>query len=138
MKFFEQARRDQSEFTVYMIFGCLTTIINYLVYLFCRFTLGPENIILNTSLAWLTSVLFAYFTNKIWVFKTTNYRFYYIARELSIFISSRFITGLLDIAIMKICVDWAGFNDLIIKVISSILVIIINYLFSKIIIFRGR
>lgn len=129
---------NRSEIFSYVFFGMLTTLVNYLVYLLCRHGLGPEHLIINTCIAWFVSVLFAYITNKIWVFKNNNFGIAYLIQELMSFIFSRLFTGVLDVVIMKICVDFVGFNDLATKIVSNIIVIVLNYLLSKKIVFRAR
>ncbi len=129
---------DRSEIISYVFFGMLTTLVNYLVYLLCRQEFGIENLIINTSIAWFVSVLFAYITNKIWVFRNNNFRIANLIQELLAFITSRLFTGILDVVIMKICVDFAGFNDLATKIISNIIVIVLNYLLSKKFVFRAK
>ncbi len=119
------------EIITYLVFGILTTIINYLVYILCRTYIGVDQVILNTFIAWFAAVIFAYITNKLWVFNNWNLKKSHLLKEFTSFLTSRLFSGLVDISIMKIFVDMLGFNDLITKILSNIVVIILNYLISK-------
>ena len=121
----------------YAIFGILTTIINIVVYLFFAHILKKE-IILSTLAAWFFSVLFAYVTNRKWVFHSGILTFSNIIREAVAFFICRLATGMADILIMFVFVNIFHFNDLFIKIISNIAVIILNYVASKWIIFNHK
>ena len=119
------------------IFGILTTIINIVVYLFFAHILKKE-VMLSTLAAWFLSVLFAYVTNRKWVFHSGVLTFSNIIREAVAFFICRLATGIADILIMFIFVNIFHFNDLFIKIISNIAVIILNYVASKWIIFNHK
>ena len=121
----------------YAIFGILTTIINIVVYLFFAHILKKE-IMLSTLAAWFFSVLFAYVTNRKWVFHSGILKFSNIIREAVAFFICRLATGMADILIMFVFVNIFHFNDLFIKIISNIAVIILNYVASKWIIFNHK
>ena len=121
----------------YAIFGILTTIINIVVYLFLAHILKKE-IMLSTLAAWFFSVLFAYVTNRKWVFHSGILTFSNIIREAVAFFICRLATGMADILIMFVFVNIFHFNDLFIKIISNIAVIILNYVASKWIIFNHK
>ena len=121
----------------YAIFGILTTIINIVVYLFFAHILKKE-VMLSTLAAWFLSVLFAYVTNRKWVFHSGVLTFSNIIREAVAFFICRLATGIADILIMFIFVNIFHFNDLFIKIISNIAVIILNYVASNWIIFNHK
>mgnify|MGYP000714352182 FL=1 len=121
----------------YAIFGILTTIINIVVYLFFAHILKKE-VMLSTLAAWFLSVLFAYVTNRKRVFHSGVLTFSNIIREAVAFFICRLATGIADILIMFIFVNIFHFNDLFIKIISNIAVIILNYVASKWIIFNHK
>lgn len=116
---------------LYLIFGILTTLVNYGVYFVCRMAFGIDVIILNTSIAWLAAVVFAFLTNRIWVFGSEATGLAGIVSEFIRFIFSRIATGFLDVGFMQVFSGWLGFQDLIMKVVSNIIVIIANYGASK-------
>ncbi len=120
---------------LYLIFGVLTTLVNFVTYYICYTKFHWINLASNT-VAWILSVMFAFITNKIWVFKSKSFQTELVLRELITFIVSRLSTWLLETVIMIIGVDILKGYWLIAKVIASVLVVILNYVFSKLFIFR--
>lgn len=121
----------------YGIFGVLTTVVNILTYVICSKYLGFTTVV-STVVAWVVAVLFAYVTNRKWVFHSKATGAKAIAVEVCSFFACRLLTGLLDVGFMKVFVDILHFNDVIIKALSNILVIILNYVASKLVIFKKR
>ncbi len=121
----------------YLIVGGLTTLVSLVVYYICVFTfLNANNSIelqVANILSWIAGVIFAYFTNRKYVFESKNEN---KLQEASKFVSSRISTLLLDMLIMWFGVTILGFNDKIIKIISQVFVIIGNYILSKIFVFK--
>ena len=120
------------ELILYGIFGVLTTIVNILVYYICSNLLHIHYLI-STIIAWVISVLFAYTTNRKFVFESKNKN---IVKEIISFFSFRILSGIIDVAIMYIFVDIFKWDDLIVKILSNVVVIILNYIFSKLFIFK--
>lgn len=121
----------------YLVFGVGTTVVNIVSYaLFAR--ICGFNTIVSNILAWILAVAFAYITNKLWVFESKCTEIKEIMNELIKFISCRLLTGIIDLLIMFVFVDLLLFNDIIIKCISNIIVIILNYVASKIFIFKKK
>lgn len=125
------------ELISYGIFGVLTTVINIVVYTVCYNRLGISNVASNI-IAWILSVLFAYVTNKIWVFESKSTERKVLLYELSSFFGCRLATGLLDLLIMYVTVDKLALNSTLMKCVSNVLVIIANYIFSKLVIFKKK
>lgn len=125
------------EFINYLIFGLLTTIVNILSYeLFTK--IFNLNYLISTIIAWGVSVIFAYVTNKIFVFESkTNAKIEKIKEVIS-FIGFRILSGIIDIIFMYITVDIFDFNDSLMKIVSNVVIIILNYLFSKLFIFKEK
>lgn len=123
------------EVILYLFFGAGTTLVNIVVYYICGHGFYLS-ISLSTIIAWILSVLFAYVTNKIWVFNSNRRELKDILIEFTRFVGCRLTTGLIDLVIMVVFCTWLSFNDLVIKIISNGLVIIMNYIFSKLIIFK--
>lgn len=121
----------------YLIVGVLTTLVSLAVYYGSVFTfLNPDNAFqlqLANIISWITGVIFAYFTNRKYVFESKDPN---KIKEAVKFTSSRIITLLLDMLIMFLGVTVLCFNDKIIKLISQILVVIGNYVFSKLFVFK--
>lgn len=124
------------EFILYIIFGVGTTLVNILVYTVSTRILRLD-ILSSTVTAWFLSVLFAYVTNRSYVFGSKNNTLKAILPELVKFFASRLFTGAIDVLIMYLFANRLGFNDLIIKIISNIVVVLSNYLISRWFIFRG-
>jgi len=120
------------EILSYGIFGILTTVISIVTYHICFYTFSISNII-SEIVSWVISVLFAYVTNRLWVFGEKNNN---IVKQMSEFFLCRLATGLLGLLIMFVGVDVLGLEGGIIKIISSFLVIVINYVASKLFIFK--
>lgn len=123
----------------YLIFGILTTIISLITYYLLIITiLNPNNPIelqISNIISWIFSVTFAYITNKKYVFDSKEKN---IKKEIIKFYSSRLSTLFIDIILMFIFVTILKLNDKIIKLIVSIIIIILNYILSKLIVFKKR
>ena len=121
----------------YAIFGVLTTIVNIVTYYVAAHFLKMP-IMISTMLAWFLAVLFAYITNRKWVFHSSADTPGRILAEIIAFFSCRIATGIVDWLCMWIFVDLLDFNDVIIKAMANVLVIILNYIASKLLIFKGK
>ena len=115
---------------LYVFFGGLTTLINWGAYALCYNVLGVSNVP-SVIIAWILGVAFAFVTNKIWVFESRSFDTKTVMRELWTFVAARLATGLLDLGIMYLAVDVLGGNGNVWKLISNVIVIILNYVFSK-------
>ena len=116
---------------IYFIVGCLSTFVNLLSYAFYR--LFIPSYLINIILSWLTSLVFAFFMNRKYVFKSKNNK---IKQEFLSFTISRLLTLGMEILFMYLLVDLIQINDLIAKVIVQFLVFLANYLFCKFIVFK--
>lgn len=123
------------EMILYLFFGGCTTMINIVFYAVST-RIFEFDTIASTILAWILSVLFAYATNRKYVFESTNTTCAEIVKEIVSFFSCRVFSGVLDLVIMWLFVDVIGYNDLVIKIISNVIVIIINYVASKWFVFK--
>ena len=129
MKIFKKYKEQ----LLYIVFGIATTLVNFFAY-FLLSKLGLLTAI-STVLAWILSVFFAFFTNRRYVFKAEKNAF---LKQFLSFFSMRIATGILDLFAMVLFVDVLKFNDLLIKILSNILVIILNYIFSKFWVFKVK
>ena len=120
---------------LYLIFGVLTTVVNYLVYLPCYNLLGWSAGVSNV-LAWVIAVAFAFLTNKPFVFKSHDWTWKTVWPELSKFVGCRIGSGVLETAILLLCVDILGWNGNVWKLATAVLVIILNYIGSKFLVFK--
>lgn len=126
-----------SDMIPYLIFGVLTTVVNIASYWLLAHPLGLPTVP-STVIAWVLAVLFAYVTNRKWVFHSEAKTRQEIIKEGVSFYLCRLGTGILDWAGMYLMVDVLHWNDLIVKIALNVVVIILNYVASKLIVFRKR
>ncbi len=121
----------------YLVFGVLTTVVNYAVYLpvynFCGISAAVSNMI-----AWVVAVAFAFLTNKPFVFHSHDWSAQTVLPELTKFVSCRIASGALETVILFLSVDCMNWNGNIWKLVTQVLVIIINYVGSKLLVFRKK
>lgn len=120
---------------MYLIFGVLTTIVNYIVFLPVYNWMALSAAVSN-AIAWVVAVAFAYLTNKPFVFKSHDWSWKTVAPELTKFVSCRVASGAMETVILLITVDLLGWNGNIWKLITNILVVIVNYFGSKLLVFK--
>lgn len=136
MRFIE-LYKEHKEGINYLIFGALTTILSLAVYYILTMTfLSPKDAFqlqVANIISWIVGVLFAYVTNRKFVFESKNNK---VLKEFINFFLSRISTLLLDMLIMFIFVTLLKYNNQIMKLISQILVILGNYILSKMLVFK--
>ncbi len=120
---------------LYLIFGVLTTAVNYLVYLPVYNLLGLSAAVSNV-LAWAAAVAFAYVTNKPFVFKSRDWSWRTVVPELGKFVGCRVASGAAETLILLVTVDLLGWNGNVWKLAASVLVVVLNYFASKFLVFR--
>ena len=121
----------------YLFFGALTTLVNYLVYFPCYNLLHLSTVASNV-IAWVVAVAFAYLTNKPFVFKSHDWSMKTVAPELAKFVGCRVGSGLLETALLFLTVDLLHWNGNLMKIILSLMVVILNYVGSKLLVFRKK
>ena len=121
---------------LYIFFGICTTFVNIASFWFMAHIFNFKAVF-SSIVSWIFSVIFAYITNRGWVFEARATGAKNIFREIYSFFACRFATGALDCFIMFLCVDVFGFNDMMIKVISNVIVVVLNYVSSKIFVFKN-
>jgi len=131
--------KKHQEIINYLIIGVLTTVVSLVIYyaLVCTI-LNPENSLelqVANILAWIGSVLFAYVTNRKFVFQSKSQE---VIKEFTSFVGSRFLTLLADMVLMFLGVTLCHFNDKTIKLLSQIIVIVANYILSKCFVFNKK
>ena len=121
----------------YLIFGVLTTAVNILVYaLFVHIFHIDYKV--ATTVAWIISVIFAFFTNKLYVFNSKDLSINRILKELVNFGFFRVLSLLVDLLIMFLLIDLFMINDIVAKITANIVVIVLNYVTSKYLTFRNK
>ncbi len=133
--------KKYKEIILYLLFGVCTTLVNWVVY--AIMVKGLElNMIPANAVAWVAAVTFAFFTNKVWVFESKSWDAKTAIREALSFYAARIVTGIIEIflptGLYKIGLDrdLFGVKGFAAKIIVSIIVIILNYVFSKLFVFR--
>lgn len=133
-----------SEIFLYIYIGGLTTIINIVSWNF--FFKLIDKFIVSEQVAWkvaegiafVVAVIFAFFADKIIVFKSRSFVPTILFAELGIFISARLVTELINVGLMMFIIDYQKQDPFFGKVVASVVVIVLNYLFSKFVIFRKK
>lgn len=141
---------DLRELVTYFFTGVATTLVNWGCYaLFVR--LLPEkpelfgvafNVTVSNVIAWVVAVIFAFVTNKIWVFRSCSWKPKFVMREAALFVSARLLTGVLEMVGVPLLVGLGmdqpllGAPGMWAKVAVSVIVMVLNYIFSKLIVFR--
>lgn len=127
--------KENKEILNYLIFGVLTTVVNYVSYFAATKLFGINYLVANV-IAWFISVVFSYITNKFWVFENKSVEIKDLVKEIFLFVSARIMSGGIETLFLFVFVSLLGFDDGIIKIIASVFVVIFNYFFSKLIIFK--
>lgn len=119
----------------YLFFGGLTTLVNFIVYTPLHHWLQLSAALSNV-IAWVVAVAFAYLTNKPFVFKSHDWSLQVVLPELGKFVGCRIGSGLLETGLLALTVDYLCWNGIVMKIIASVLVVILNYIGSKLLVFR--
>ena len=120
----------------YLFFGVLTTVVNYIIYLPC-YNLLSFSAAISNMIAWIAAVAFAYLTNKPFVFRSHDWSAKTVIPELTKFVGARIASGVLETGIIFLTVDLLRWNGNVMKLVTSVLVVIINYVASKLLVFRN-
>ncbi len=137
------------EIISYLFFGVMTTLVNFVTYsLLVKFVFdnnpGDSQVTLSNGIAWCTAVIFAFFTNKLFVFESKSFAPLTFMKELLSFVGARIVTGLMETFIPTLLINAGldgtlfGVKGLIAKLVIAIAVIILNYVFSKLVSFRKK
>ena len=134
--------REHKEGMRYLIFGALATAVNIISYaifasLILRFLSDAVRVNASEIIAFIISLIFAYFTNKLYVFESKTNSMKELLREMFSFAGCRIFTEVVSIVIMNMAI-WFNINDIIMKIVANIIVIILNFVLSKLIIFKKK
>lgn len=129
--------RKYEEGINYLIFGFLAFVLNYVLY-FLFASAMHVHYMAATALSWILTVVFAYWTNRTFVFKSKNKDVQSLGKEFVSFIGARVATEVLELALMFIMVDCAELNEYISKLVCQFIVIVANYFLSKLWIFKEK
>ncbi|MBQ9531532.1 MAG: GtrA family protein [Eubacterium sp.] len=146
--------KNKKEILMYILFGVLTTLVSWGTYILLENAL-KLSVFFSNLLSWICAVSFAYITNKLWVFESKSFDVKTLFKEISTFLASRGITGVLEIALVPLLAKW-GFDNpffslakgmilkgdvfytegIYSKISVAVIVVILNYIFSKLIVFK--
>lgn len=143
IKFAWDMYKKYEEAINYLFFGFLAFLVNMVAYALATWVLGADDdkivlVLIATAFAWVVSVLFAYWTNRSFVFKSKVKDKEGIWKEFSAFVGARIVTGGMELVIMYVMVDLAGINNMISKFVCNVVVIVSNYIFSKLLVFKKK
>ena len=129
--------KKHKEIITYIFWGVAATGVNWLCY---SMFVGVLHLDINVGniLSWLITIIFAFITNKLFVFQSTSLKLSRLFSELVSFVACRLFTGILTIAGMELMVNGLGWSNLFGKIAVSVLSLVLNYILSKLFIFRGR
>ena len=142
------------EIVSYLVFGVLTTVVNFVTYMIMGIFAGEnyeekvlfniggldvQLILLMNAIAWIVSVLFAFITNKLFVFESSSWKGSVFFSELFSFIGARVISFLIfEELVFALLINALSLNDIVSKIVISVFVVIFNYVASKLVIFRKK
>lgn len=127
--------KKNKEILLYLFFGGLSFLISIGSYAWLNIYLRINELVANI-LSWIITVLFAFFTNRVWVFKSEQKGFDNFIKQMVSFFGGRVITLVIEEIILYIFITSLRFPSLLIKIIAQIIVIIMNYIISKSIVFK--
>ncbi len=135
----EEVKKDEvknkSELISYAIFGVATTVVSMVVYGVCNSVFEMHYLISNI-ISWVIAVAFAYITNKMFVFKTRGMGFAQLKREITLFVSARLASLGIEELGLFILIGLIGWGEILAKLVMQVVVIVLNYIFSKLVIFK--
>lgn len=139
------------EIITYIIAGGLTTLVNLITFQVFNNLLGQEKYLISNIIAWIVGVIFAYIINKLWVFESKSWQANVILKEIPEFVGARLFSLFIEefglwlfvdkLRFDRFSFDLFGFNingKLISKLVLAVIVVILNYVFSKLVIFKTK
>ncbi|MBO7762549.1 MAG: GtrA family protein [Clostridia bacterium] len=137
LRLFEPFYKKHKEGLLYLFFGGVTTLVSFFVFWLCESPLGIDPLLSNL-ISWVIAVAVAYITNRIWVFTAHASGARAVSLEILSFYLSRVATFLVEEAIILIFVTWLMLPAMPVKIAASVIVVILNYVLSKIFVFRKK
>lgn len=125
------------EIVNYLVFGVLATLVNFVSYFICARILHIDEVI-SSGISWFCAVLFAYFTNRIFVFESKESGIKSILKEMLAFFLARVLSGITcDVGTFALMVKVLNINDIVSKIVTQVMVVVMNYVLSKFVIFKN-
>ena len=134
-RIFEPFYKKNKEVLLYLFFGGLTFLISVVTYAYFTMMFGMNELIANIF-SWIIAVLFAFVTNKIWVFQSKNDTILAFVREVVAFFAGRVATLVVEEVILFVFITMLQWNSLGVKIAAQVIVIVLNYVISKLLVFK--
>lgn len=138
------------ELITYVIFGVLTTLVNFFAFWLFTKILGEELYLINNAIAWVVGVIFAYITNKLFVFESKSWDLKVVTKEITGFLGARIFSFLVEEGGMFLFITVLGLGEksltilnltitgqFVVKILLAVIVVVMNYVFSKFFIFKS-
>ena len=135
LRIFEPFYKKHKEVLMYLLFGGLTTVVSIVTFALFNQVMGMNELVANV-LSWILAVLFAYVTNRTWVFSSSADTKAGIAREMASFFGGRVATLLVEEGLIAVFITWLGFPAMPVKIAAQVIVIVLNYVISKLFVFK--
>ena len=136
LRIFEPLYARNKEVLLYLFFGGITVILSVSIYALQTQCMKVNELIAN-AIAWIICVIFQFFTNRIWVFQNAASSGKSCFRQMIEFTGGRVITLILEEIIFAVFITWLSWNSLAVKLAAQIIVIVLNYIISKLVVFRN-
>lgn len=135
LNIFEPFYKRNKEILLYLFFGGASFLLNVALFALLNIKFGMNELLANV-ICWIACVLFQFFTNRLWVFdaKTDNAKGF--LAQMTAFFGGRLFTLAVEEAILLVFITWLGFNSMLIKIIAQVVVIVLNYVISKKVVFK--
>lgn len=135
LHYFQPIYEKHREVILYLFFGGLTFLLSIFTFALFHITLNINELIANI-LSWIIAVLFAFFTNRVWVFEAPTKTYKEFISQLSTFLGGRVVTLIIEEGLLFIFITLLHLNSMVIKIFAQVIVIVLNYIISKCIIFK--
>ena len=135
LRFFQPFYYKNKEVLLYLFFGGLSFIVSISTYAFFNLVVGLSAVIANIW-SWIITVMFAFLTNRVWVFASRTEGLKEFFKQMMSFYAGRILTLVIEEAILFIFIDLLGGNSILVKIVAQVIVIVLNYVISKLLIFK--
>lgn len=134
-RIFQPFYKKYKEILLYLFFGGLTMIVSIVSYAICNLVFGIDVLVANI-ISWLLAVMFSFYTNRIWVFQASTNSISGFLKQMVSFCSGRIVTLIIEEVILFIFITCLHYNSMVVKIIAQVVVVILNYVISKLWVFK--
>lgn len=137
LRILEPFYQKHKEILLYLFFGGLTFLVSIASYGYCNLVLGINELVANV-ISWILAVSFAFLTNRIWVFQAPTHSAAEFVAQLVTFFGGRVVTLVVEEVLLLVFITWLHFPSMLIKILAQVIVIVLNYVISKLVVFRKK